>query len=913
MKRFSLKSQLALTASAALLAGMMSTPAYAQQGSDPEIQDEIITTGTRRNARSAKDTPAPVDVISGDQFVNQATSDISDLVRIVVPSYNVNTQPISDAATIVRPANLRGLSPDNTLVLLNGKRRHRASVITFLGGGISDGSQGADIGVFPALGLKQVEVLRDGASSQYGSDAIAGVINFKLKDDTEGGMVEVKYGSTYKGDGDNYRIAANAGFGLGDRGFVNITGEYGETDGTVRAVQRTDAAALIAAGNAAVGSIDVNTYTADVVQYWGQPDVKDDMKLFINTGYEVSDNAEIYAFGNYAERTVEGGFFFRNPTNRGGVYAGPTVNPLTGAADPAGVASVRVGDLDGVGVGGTCPAGIPLTAGGGLLPDPTILAAVTADANCFSFVETIPGGFTPRFGGDARDIAITGGVRGELAIGNGLGYDVSYSYGSNKTDFFIRNTVNASLGPNTPRDFVPGAYEQIENAFNLDLTYGVPVEGWASDLNIAAGFEWRDEQFDITQGDAASFALGPLASQGFSSSSNGFGGFNQSTSDSQGNIAIYGELGADISDNFTLEGAVRWEDYDQFGTTTNWKLGGLYKLSDNVRLRATYSTGFHAPTAGQANVRNVTTAFAPGGGLVDQGTLPFDSAPGQLALDFVQSQNGGTRPSLDPETSNNFSAGIGFDTGRIEWTVDFFNIEVKDRIAIVDQIQFIDVLNFVADTNGDGVPDAPGYNNTTVLTGLDTLGAANLLTRSDFNGFEDLTSFAFFSNNFDTKTKGVDIVARVPFELYGAASSLTFAGNYTDTDVKNPGKVSPLGSTKLRQLEENLPKFKGNITLNAEKGMWRGLLRANYHSSYFEAHLDDDTLPIDASSELNFDVEIGAKVTDGFEIIAGAANILNNYPDRNTQWEGIVGSKYPATAPFGFSGGQWYLKGRYKF
>ena len=190
-----------------------------EQAENEVIEEIVVTAGSRRAERSASDIPAPVDVIAGEDFTDQATSDIPDILRSVVPSYMVNTQPISDAATIIRPANLRGLSPDNTLVLLNGKRRHRASVISFLGGGIADGAHGPDVGVFPAIGLKRVEVLRDGASSQYGSDAIAGVMNFVLRDDREGGEFEVKYGSTYDGDGDNYQFSGNIGLPLGETGF----------------------------------------------------------------------------------------------------------------------------------------------------------------------------------------------------------------------------------------------------------------------------------------------------------------------------------------------------------------------------------------------------------------------------------------------------------------------------------------------------------------------------------------------------------------------------------------------------------------------------------------------------------------------------------------------------------------------
>lgn len=209
--------------------GSVSTPSFAQT---EEAIEEIVTIGSRRASRSSADSIAPVDVINANDLKDQAGTDISDLIRTVVPSYQVNTQPISDAATLVRPANLRGLSPDNTLVLLNGKRRHRAAVITFLGGGISDGSHGPDIGIFPTIGLKQVEVLRDGASSQYGADAIAGVMNFTLRDDAEGGSIEVKWGSTYEGDGDNMRIGLNKGFALGEDGFLNISAELAESDGT---------------------------------------------------------------------------------------------------------------------------------------------------------------------------------------------------------------------------------------------------------------------------------------------------------------------------------------------------------------------------------------------------------------------------------------------------------------------------------------------------------------------------------------------------------------------------------------------------------------------------------------------------------------------------------------------------------
>ncbi|MEM7360129.1 MAG: TonB-dependent receptor [Pseudomonadota bacterium] len=900
MKLFQPRVTAIAVALAALSGGAV--PSFAQT---EEAIEEIVTIGSRRQARSAADTIAPVDVIAADDILDQASNDISDLIRTVVPSYQVNTQPISDAATIVRPANLRGLSPDNTLVLLNGKRRHRAAVITFLGGGIADGSHGPDIGVFPALGLKQVEVLRDGASSQYGADAIAGVMNFTLRDDREGGTVEVKYGSTYEGDGDSLKIGANMGFPLGDEGFFNVTGEFSETDGTFRSVQRGDAAALIAAGNTAVASQAVNTITDEVVQYWGAPEVNDDIKLFFNSAFQISENTEGYAFGNYAERSVEGGFFFRNPTNRGGVFAGPSVDPVTGAALDGGVPSVLVGDLS-LNTIGDCPAGIPLTEAGGLIPNPAVLAAVTADPNCFSFVELFPGGFTPRFGADTQDQSFVVGIRGEL--NNGIGYDISYSYGENEADFFIRNTINASLGPNTPTAFDPGTYTQTDNNFNIDLTYSMPVEGFASDLSIAGGFEYREEEFDIQAGDPASFAIGPLAlgdpnsafptGQGFSSSSNGFGGFTRSTNDKQDNIALYIDLEADVTDNLTLQGAVRYEDFNTFGDTTNFKLGALYRASDSTVFRSTYSTGFHAPTTGQANVTNVTTQ-AVGGVLVDQGTLPLSSAAGQ----FVNDQLGG-RFTLGPEDATNFSIGAGFEVGPVSVTVDYFNIDVEDRIAITDQQDFIGLLGNVAAAGGVALP--AGAQTSQILNALNTAG---LINAADFAGSEDLVSFGFFANDFDTSTEGIDLVANWPFDLGSGSSNLSLALNYTDTEVTRRGN---LGDTRAKVLEENLPNLKGNIMWRHTQDNWRALGRINFHDSYFEAHLDDGTLPIDASGEVTVDVEFGYTYGENLDLILGIQNLFDSFPDENP-WAGIVGSRYPATAPFGFAGGQYYVRARYTY
>jgi iron complex outermembrane receptor protein len=894
MKNATLKSWLALSASSLLIAGLPAT-AFAQDTEDTLInptEDIVISTGTRRALRSAADTPAPVDVISNIEFTSNAADDVQDLLRTSVPSYNVNTQPISDAASIVRPANLRGLSPDNTLVLVNGKRRHRGAVIAFLGGGIADGSQGVDVSAIPSLALKQVEVLRDGASSQYGSDAIAGVINFVLKDDQEGGTFEAKYGSTYDGDGDNYRFGINGGTNIGDDGYLNATVEFGETDGTVRSVVRDDVLALIAAGNTDAADFrTINGYTDEVPQYWGQPDVRNELKGLVNLAIPVSDEAEFYGVGIYAERQTQGGFFYRNPTNRGGVYRGPQVD--ADGNPGADFASVRVGDLDGLGQGEDCPAGIPLSQGGGLIPDPDVLAQVQASANCFSFIETIPGGFVPRFGGELQDFSLSGGLRGEVELGTGLTYDLSVTHGESRVDYRIENTVNASLGPDTPRDFTPGGQRQSETVLNADFGYLADVAA-ASDMSIAFGFEYREEVFDLFAGDEASFALGPLADQGFSSSSNGFGGFPNSSTNRQDSYAGYLDLEVDLAENFTAQLAGRYEDFSEFGDTFDYKVAALYKVSDSVSLRATHSTGFHAPTAGQANITNVTTQNV-NGVLIDQGTLPLNTAAGLLAADFIEATEGG-RPELGPENAKNYSAGVALNLGAGTITIDAFSIDVKDRIALGANVDFLSALQNA------------GATATDVSSALTELDAAGVIDRNEFRGLDQLSQFRFFSNSFDTKTQGVDIVARYPFELAGGFSNVIVAGNYTDTEVTDRGDLNPISDGRVAALEDLLPNVKGSATFTHDTGVIRGMLRANYYGKW-----DDTGNGVnDVSQEILVDAEVAAEVAEGVEIAVGAANLFDNYPDRNPGAGGL-GQLYPEASPTGFNGGQYYARFRYNW
>ena len=295
-------------------------------GQDAEVAtlEEVVVVGSRVPTRSAHDSPVPIDVIEGKSLRNYGVRDINSLLRATVPSYNVNQQPLSDAATLVRPANLRGLPPDSTLILVNGKRRHRGSVITFLGGGLSNGAHATDLASIPAIALKRVEVLRDGAAAQYGSDAVAGVMNFVLKDAPDSGTVEARWGKFYAGDGDTRSIAANLGVPLDlpfiQSGFANISFEYGSSDPTIRADRHDEGGQkIVDARNAAGLAPTVGQQTGNRSRFWGAPEFQYDYKLFGNLGMKLNSKTEVYAFGNYAQRKIEGGFFYRNPNTRNGV------------------------------------------------------------------------------------------------------------------------------------------------------------------------------------------------------------------------------------------------------------------------------------------------------------------------------------------------------------------------------------------------------------------------------------------------------------------------------------------------------------------------------------------------------------------------------------------------------------------
>ena len=843
------------------------------ENGDPVRLESLVVVGSRGEPRSVLDSTVPIDIVSNESFKQQGGADLPDLLRTLVPSYNINTQPISDASTVVRPANLRGLAPDHTLVLVNNKRRHRAAVIHWLGNGLSDGSQGPDLSPIPAIALQQVEVLRDGASAQYGSDAIAGVINFQLKDNHEGGSFEFKPGIYQYGDGRQFAVAGNIGLGNPDA-WSNLSFEYGGADPTIRSVQRTDALNMINAGNFSV---------KDPAQIWGQPIVKNDFKFFANYGATLTDTINFYGHANYARKQVEGGFYFRNPNTRSGVFSttgGETllVGDLRGltaetAAWETRKQAAEAAELEFTELSPQDADDIPIT---NHVPDPERLQAVKSDPNLFTFQEMFPGGFTPRFGAFAWDTSVVLGVKGTALrdmLDKDLTWDLSGSFGRHHADFFIFNTVNASLGPDTPTYFDPGDYIQTDYNLNFDVTY--PLHDM---VFLASGLEYRNEGFEIIEGERESHQIGPLAAQGFTAASNGFSGFSPVATGTwhRYNVAAYLETEIRPIDPLLIALAVRGENFEDFGATLNYKAAANYKITETMRLRGSYSTGFRAPTPGQQNTFNITTEYDfEKGDLVNNGTIPSTNA----AVGVV---TGKEDNSLDPETSNNFTGGFTVDILGVNFTMDFFDIRLKNRLSVSQDFTLTDSQK--AQLIAEGVTSAA-----------------------------NLEKFRFFINDFNTTTQGVDFVITAPIPN----GNLIAVYNHTSTTVTafNP---ATLNDHRIRELEENLPGHRANLTVfQSITDMWGVLGRASYFSGWFDSEdfLQNPDVPGtgEYTGRVIFDLETTYTVGSGLALTLGGRNILNTYPDENPNAAASVGNKYGQFSPFGFDGAFWYAKVGYSF
>lgn len=822
----------------------LASPLIAQESLDEgAVLEEITVLGSRRSvARSAMDAAVPIDVISSEELLRQGDTNAIDALTNVIPSLNASREPISDAATLVRPVNLRGLASDHTLVLVNGKRRHRGAVVGEFVSGINRGAQGVDVAPLFGAALKQVEVLRDGASAQYGSDAIAGVINFALQDDPTIRTVNVQFGEEFEGDGQQLEVSGALGTNVGDNGFAVLAFEVKDSDPTSRGIQdgegtNSGATALAAAGFP----------IQDPVVVWGAPAVKDDYKLMLNGGIDLSDSTELYGFATYATRDVDGSFFYRNPTNRSGVFA------LNG--------NVLFADSNGAG----CPTAP--------LPTSSFADAQNfinnAPDNCFAFNSRFPGGFTPRFGGSVKDYSIAAGIRGEFA--GGMSYDISVVNGKNELEYQIFNTVNASLGAASPVDFQLGSQIETETVFNADFAKEIPVAIFASDLNVAFGLQYHDENFEITPGQVESYVAGPFSSQLFSVGSNGFQGFSPSVSGdfSRNATSAYVDFEADVTDKLLIAAALRFEDYSDFGNTTNGKVALRYRVNDTFSLRGAVSTGFRAPSVGQQNLQRAATSFQ--NGQLVESLVVSSTSPIAQRLGGVQ---------LDSEEANNISLGFAATFGNLDLTVDYYDIDIEGRIAQITRGVSQADRDFLL---ANGSPEAA-----------------------------TVSQVSFFVNDFDTSSSGIDIVANYPIQWSNSDTNVTLALAYNDTEVTNRGNTVSDG--REREVEDSVPEYRATLSFNHNFEPFNALVRFNYYDEAYESLFNDETLPVVTDSLVLVDAEFSWQATDSVSLAVGARNLFNTYPD---EWEtegftgrdgGFLGAIYPLNHPAGIGGGRYYVR-----
>jgi iron complex outermembrane receptor protein len=882
MSHFKSVSSAWLACGTAAVALMAAQPAMAQDSEDTTTaatgeEKSIVVIGSRRTDRSDTASSSPVDVIGSDELQGQPQANLLDVVRNLVPSFYVPQNTISDASTFVRAPSLRGLGADQILVMINGKRYNRSALVQVYTGGdtaLSFGSQGADVANIPAIALKNLQVLRDGATAQYGSDAIAGVINYQLRDDA-GFDVQALWGQQYEGDGTRKQMSANAGFKLGSGGFVNISGEWFDSAGTSRGATRPIALELARTQPGVVGSIP-NLSSGLPAQIWGSSP-SDGYKLFMNSALDVGDSAQIYLVTNYAHSKADQSFNYRSP------ISAPV--PLTvdiGTGTPATRSPGRNGSFNTIYLT-PCPAGNATCPAGSF-----VFSNLANSQQTFNFASIYPGGFTPRFIGKVDQFYSVAGVKGEAE--SGLTYDVSATLARNSLSLSMTDSLSASYGPQSQTEFFFGELIQREQNVNLDLTYPLEV-GFFSPITLSGGAEYRREEYETTVGDLQSYGAGPFAVQDLyretdpgvyvfnsrvtqSPAASGYGGVSPTFAgtNSQQSYAVYVGAETDVTEQFTAGVAGRWEHYDTFGSTVVGKLNARYDFSDAVALRFTAGTGFHAPSPGQNNTQIVTTNFRSGN-QVQTGTYPVTS-------DIAQ-YYGAT--SLNPEKSVNFGGGIVLTpVDRLSITLDGYSVKVKNRIGI-SQTFTVSAADLVA------------------LPSLAVVGLAG-----DVN---------YFTNGFETRTTGFDFVTNYRTDLAGGPLSLTLAYNYNKSKVTDfdPSVISPAQRFNVSNLP---PKHRVNASANWQIGDFSINARQNYFSSWAN-QLEYPGQKFGA--KFVTDLDISYTFADRYTLTLGANNLFDTYPDKiaptatnpvyaltNSLADGQV---YPRSGgPFGINGGFYYVR-----
>lgn len=779
---------------------------------DRNIED-VVLTGSRNKKRTVVNSAVPVDVIEVKQL-SQSTGqvEVNQLLQFSAPSFNSNKQSGSDGADAVDPATLRGLGPDQTLLLINGKRYHQSSLVNLFGTR-GRGNTGSDMNTIPVAAIKKIEVLRDGASAQYGSDAIAGVINVILNDRNKGTEVNAFYGlNVFKSPGDNdvvsdkkldgntLDLSLNTGISIGKRGgFMNLTLDFVNKDYAIR--------------NANPDKFDAPR------QRFGDAAAKN-MYAFLNTEIPLSENVKFYNHSGFSNRNTK-------------AYA------WTRSAD--------------------------------------------ADGNIPS---VYPNGFNP-----IQDTKIT-----DFTFNNGLKFkwanwdlDFYNALGNNDFHYDITHTINATLGANSPTTFDAGGHSLLQNTTGLSATKSFDV---LKGLNIALGTEYRYEKFNINKGEEASYAAYDINGNVVTAStpsnllvtnpdsgnvrpggSQGFPGYSIDLGKSRSNYAAYVDAELDITQNWMVSGAARYENYSDFGSTLNGKFATRYAFTPEFAFRGSVSTGFRAPSLVQKYYSLQFTNFQ-GGELV---TIQLGSNDSNLAKTAGIEQ-------LNEEKSVNGSAGFTYNTGKFTATVDGYMVNVKDRIVLSGYF-----------TNAE-IPTLPS----------------------------NVEQAQFFANAVDTKTKGVDIILTYAENIGSGKLTTTLAGNFNNMEISKvnaPASLSGLESIFLSEREKafilaSAPKSKINLNLNYKINKLSSNLQLVRFDKVRLIGYGGDTDFQDYDARITTDLSFGYEFSDKFSWVLGGKNIFNRYPtlqydhvsDGNTESGGIFDP-----VQMGFAGRQVYTMLTYKF
>lgn len=750
-----------------------------------QLDEIVISVGSRASQRTITDTPLPIDNISVKELQGTGQLTFDKALQYRVPSFNTVQTPVNDATSLLDPYELRNMGPSRTLILINGKRKN-SSALVYTQTSPGRGESGADISAIPVDAIKRVEVLRDGASAQYGSDAIAGVMNVILKDNTDGGSVTLRTGITSEGDGKMIGISLNNGASLSNKGYINYTIDLSKV-GLANRPGTVDAE-----GEASDFGADINDVRAflaikpDAGNVNGSPETTAS-KFLINGGYDLNEHTELYYNAAYIYKKVNSFANYRTP------YWRPTDYGLL------------------------TPAGQPYL------------------------------GYVPTFDGDLNDYNATVGFKTNK---NGWNTDVSFTTGGNKQLYTITNSVNRNNAELTDSDgnllyrekspiiFHAGGYSFSHNVGNIDISRSL-----SDKVSVAFGSEFRSENFEIIEGDLASYEAGGADSFSGNSKENSFKA-------NRYNFGGYLDFGFDFTEDFLINATGRYENYSDFGDAFVYKLSTRYKfLNDKITLRGSVSTGFRAPSLHQIYVQKAQYSFVPGEGIQVSGLV--NNVSPQAKLVGV--------PKLDAEKSVNFTIGIGAKpTENFNFTIDYYNIKVEDRIVLGNDI------------GPSGNPDAA----------LDQVLASN-----------NIVGLSFFANSLDTRTSGIDFVAGYKNVALGKGTlRFNLAGNYTlenkrEGSVKNPTIIAEAGQTVLNATQEALmftsrPKYKAILGIDYTLGKFNfNLTNTVFGPTKFRNAGMNENLQIEFLTKAVTDIGISYQFNSVIAATFNANNIFNVLPE----------------------------------